>query len=182
MRADEIIITVSGLHGVGKTVYSEAISEKFGLTTHSSGEFFRRKAEEMGLTLRELSALADKDEKIDLEIDGYAKREGMKGGVVVDGLLTGWMLKDRAHVKIFLKAPLEERVRRIAEREGKSLGEAKLETLDRERLEMERFKRIYGLDLNDLSIYNVVLDTSLLSLEHIKRVLFEIIEGYLKTH
>ncbi len=182
MQAKEVIITISGLHGVGKSVYSKAISKKFCLVRYSSGELFRRKAEEMGLTLEELSALAADDERIDLEIDEYASEKGKEGGVVIDGLLSGWMLRDHAHIRFFLSAPLEERIRRIAERESKNFEEAKEETLRRERYERERFKRLYGMDLSDFSPYNVILDTTLMDIPSTQQVLFRIVEGYLVSH
>ncbi|NIM44614.1 MAG: cytidylate kinase, partial [Nitrososphaeria archaeon] len=56
----------------------------------------------MGLTLEEFSALAADDERIDLEIDEYASEKGKEGGVVIDGLLSGWMLRDQAHIRFFL--------------------------------------------------------------------------------
>ncbi|NIM45041.1 MAG: cytidylate kinase, partial [Nitrososphaeria archaeon] len=100
----------------------------------------------------------------------------------IDGLLSGWMLRDHAHIRFFLSAPLEERIRRIAERESKNFEEAKEETLRRERYERERFKRLYGMDLSDFSPYNVILNTTLMDIPSTQQVLFRIVEGYLVSH
>ncbi|RLG61077.1 cytidylate kinase [Candidatus Geothermarchaeota archaeon] len=182
MRPEDLIITISGWHGVGKSVYSKAIAKKFKLRRLSAGGIFRRIAKERGLTIEELSELALKTKKIDKEIDSYVIREAKKGGVVVDALLSGWLLKDVAHIRIFLTAPFEERVRRIAERDGKSFEEAFRETKLRESSEKKRFREYYGINLDDLSVYNFLIDTTLGDVESIKEVIYKLVEGYMKTH
>jgi len=182
MNTKKLIITISGPHGVGKSVYSRALARKFGLRLLSAGLIFRKMAQERGLSLEGFSKIAAEDESIDRQIDEYIVREARKGGVVVDSLLSGWMLKDIAHIRIYLKAPFSERVRRIAERDKKSFEEAYRETMIREKVEKERFKRYYNIDIEDLSVYNVVIDTTIGDIETIKNVLIRLVESYLKTH
>jgi len=182
MRREDIIITISGAHGTGKSLYAREVAERFNLRLITAGKIFRERAEEMGLSLEEFNRLAGRDERIDKEIDSWMVEEARKGEVVADGRLTGWLLKDVAHLRICLTAPLEERVRRIAERDGVSLEEARKETLAREAYERERFIHYYNIDIEDLSPYNIILDTSLADIETMKGVILSLVEGYLKTH
>ena len=170
-----LVITVSGLHGSGTSTQARRLAESLGLRYVSAGLLFRRIAEERGLTLEELSRLAEESPELDRMIDERTREEARRGGVVIDATLAGWMAED-ADLKIFLTAPLEERVRRIARREGLSLEEAMRETLKRERSERERFKRYYGIDINDLSIYDVVLNTALFKPDATARILRGIVE------
>jgi len=174
-RRRGLVITVSGLHGSGTSTQARRLAESLGLRYISAGLLFRRIAEERGLTLEELSRLAEESPELDRMIDERTKEEARRGGVVIDATLAGWMAED-ADLKIFLTAPLEERVRRIARREGLSLEEAMRETLKRERSERERFKRYYGIDINDLSIYDVVLNTALFKPDVTARILRGIVE------
>ncbi len=181
MKRDEIIITISGPHGTGKSLHSKELSRRFGLRLISSGKNFREKAARLGLSLDELSDLAGKDRSIDIELDSNVVKEAKKG-VVVDGLLTGWLLRNEAHIRIYLTAPLEERIRRIAVRDGRSMKDARRETLKREGAERERFKFYYNIDVDDLSVYNVILNTSLVEIGSMKRILRELVDGYMRSH
>lgn len=175
----KIVITVSGLHGVGKSVYARKIAERYGLRYVSSGMLFRRYAEERGLSLKELTDIAGRDRSLDEYIDRAIVEEAEKGDVVADGLLTGWMLRDKADIKFWFKARDDVRFRRIAERDGIPLEKAIEETKYREASEVERFKRYYNIDLNDLSIYDYVIDTSFLSIDDVLAIVFRVIDSYL---
>jgi len=90
--------------------------------------------------------------------------------VLIDARLAGWMAK-RADLKILLTAPLEVRVRRIARRERRSYRSVLRETVERERSEARRFRRFYGIDVNDRSPFDLVLNTERLSPREMARVL-----------
>jgi len=176
-----VVITFSGLHGAGKSTYAKDIAESFNLRYVSAGDLFRRRALERGLTIAGLTDLAAGDSSIDKELDERTLREAEKGSVVLDGQLAGWMAKEFADIRIYLKAPLDVRVARLALRDGLSLEEARSEMLHREAEERERYKSLYGIDVNDTLIYEVILDTRFLGLEPIKGVLRTIVREYIST-
>jgi cytidylate kinase len=157
-----VVITIAGLHGTGKTTYAAALAEYLGLRMISAGRLFRQIADERRLTLEELSIVASKDSTIDKEIDGRMLSETQKGNVVLDGLLSAWIARSYAGMRIYLVAPEEIRIRRIARRERIPFETAKRETLTREEMERERFKRLYGFDIDSLDIYDLVMNTALL--------------------
>lgn len=176
-----VVITISGLHGTGKSTYAKALSEEFGLRHVSAGALFRRIASERGVSVEELSHIAESDLEIDLLIDERTKREAAKDSVVLDGLLAGWMAKNHADLKIYLKAPKKVRMDRIAEREGIPYETSRKSTLLRERMSRRRFKKSYGVDINDTSIYDLIINTGLLSLKSNLEVIKIFVQEYISS-
>jgi cytidylate kinase len=172
-----LVIAVSGLHGSGRSTHAKRLADAFGLRYVSSGTIFRQMAEERGLTLEEMSRLTESDPELDKLIDERAREESRRGGVVVDATLSGWMCVE-PDLRIFLTTSIEARVRRIAEREGVSPEEARRETEARAESERERFRAYYGVDIGDLSIYDVVLNTDLFDPEGTARILKRVVEEY----
>jgi len=173
------IIAIGGLHGIGKSTVAKALAKHFKLRYISAGEAFRRMAKRKTLTLQEFSKLADEDPSIDLEIDNFIKKEAEKGDAIAEGQLAPWMLKDVADMKILLTAPEKVRIKRIARREKISLDEAKKRTAIREKIEKERYEKHYNIDVSDVSIYDLIFDTSLLRKEETIKTLEAMIKGYL---
>ncbi len=159
------VIVISGPAGSGKTTYALKLAEKYGLRYFSAGQLFRKIARERGLTLSELSKIAEKDYSIDLEIDRRTLEEALKGNIVIDGHLTAWVVKEVADLRIYVTAPLMVRVRRIAERDGISLREAFYETVTREFSQRRRFLEIYGVDVANISWFDLVINTEKFSIE-----------------
>jgi cytidylate kinase len=157
-----LLIAISGDHGAGKSTVARELARRLGLGYLSAGEIFRRMAEEKGMNLEEFSEYVEKHPEVDREID--RRLAEAEGEVVVEGRLAGWMVRG-ADLRVLLTAPLEVRVRRIAEREGRRVEEVGRETLARERSERKRFKELYGIDMDDLSVFDLVINTSRLEVE-----------------
>ncbi|MGC8850262.1 MAG: (d)CMP kinase [Candidatus Bathyarchaeia archaeon] len=171
---------MGGLHGTGKTTYAESLAQSFSLRHVSAGAAFRKLAEDEGLTLSELACRAETDPSIDRRIDEAVRREAEIGSVVVDGQLAAWMAGDYADLKIYLTAPERVRFERIALRDGLTLQEAERQTRIREEREAHRFRELYGIDVKDLSVYHLIVDTSLLSLEDTMKTLKNIVSDYIQ--
>ncbi|TET14185.1 MAG: cytidylate kinase [Candidatus Thorarchaeota archaeon] len=174
------VITISGLHGTGKSSVADIVAKRFGLKRVSAGVIFRELAKKRGLTLEEFSIVAEDDESIDRELDALLKTTAMKGNVLLDGQLAGWMAGDYANFKILLTASVDARVKRIAERDEVSLEHARRETLNREKSERERYLEFYGVDISDQSIYDLVLNTEKYDLQGVIKVLTTAIETFLE--
>ena len=151
---------MSGPHGTGKSTYAKGLAKALGLRYVSAGELFRQLAKEKKMSLEAFSNLAAKDPAIDKMIDERTKAEARKGSVVIDAQLGAWMAKDLSNVRLLLVAPDEIRFKRIAERDGTSLEHATRETMAREQIQKERYKKYYEIDVDDLSIYDLKIDTS----------------------
>jgi CMP/dCMP kinase len=168
-----MIITVSGPHGTGKSTYAARLAKALSIRHVSAGVLFRKIAKERRLSLEELGKLALRDASIDRLVDERTIREAKAGDVVVDGQLAGWMLKDRADLRIYPTAPEAIRLGRIAARDKVALRAARSQTRQREAIQRERYLHHYGFQIDDASIYQLVLDTSLGSIGDIERVLID---------
>mgnify|MGYP001055841522 CR=1 FL=1 len=170
-----LVITISGLHGTGKSTYAKELAKEFGLRYISAGIIFRQIAAERGVTLEELSRIAVKDKRIDRLIDKQTVDEARKGSAVLDGHLAGWMAREYADIKIFLTAPTNIRAQRIAKRDNLSTKEAARQLLTIERIERGRWKKFYKIDPSSNQIYDIVINTGLFSLDCTLKILKEII-------
>ncbi|MBS7651603.1 MAG: AAA family ATPase [Candidatus Bathyarchaeia archaeon] len=176
-RRGSLVIAIGGLHGTGKSTHARRLARALGLRYVSAGLLFRRLAEERGVSLEELSRSAEEDPDIDRLIDGMTREEARRGGVVIDGALSAWMAEE-ADIKILLTSPLEARIERIAARDGLTIEEARRRTLSREEMERGRFKKLYGIDVLDTSIYDIVINTELFDAEGTARILKKIVHEY----
>jgi cytidylate kinase len=166
-----MIITVSGPHGTGKSTYAARLAEALRIRHVSAGALFRRIAKEKRISLEELGKKALEDSSIDKLVDEQTIAEAEKGNVVVDGQLAGWILRDRSDLRIYLTAPEDVRLGRIAKRDKVTLQEARVQTEQRESVQRERYLRHYGFRVEDRSIYHLVLDTSLGPIDDTAKVL-----------
>lgn len=154
-------ITVSGLPGSGTTSLSRHLAERHGFTMISAGEVFRQLAKEHSMELAEFGRLAEKDPSIDKMIDARQKQLAKeRDNIIVEGRLSGWMVED-AGLKIWLFAPIGCRVGRIVARDSVADNEtAEKITLERERCEAGRYRDYYNIDISDLSIYHLILNSA----------------------
>lgn len=175
-----IVIAVSGPPGSGKTTLAQNLARILGLRYFSTGAIFRRLAKEKGIPLEELSRIAETDYSIDRYIDSQAINEARKGRVVLDGHLTAWIARDYADLLIYVTAPLEIRIQRIAERENRPFQEVLRETLIREKSEKKRYKDIYGIDVNDLSIFDLIINNKRLNSQETLNIALEAVKQVVK--
>lgn len=164
-----MIITISGPPGSGKSTLSRILSARMGMELISIGDIFRKQAEQRCMSLEEFGLLAKSDEGIDSKLDEEQKRIAeVKDNIVLEGRLSGFLVD--ADLKVWLKAPAGVRAERIAKRENKSVSSATLEILEREQCERERYLKYYNIDIKDLSIYDLVIDSSKWSPEEIGEI------------
>ncbi|MBN1801378.1 MAG: AAA family ATPase [Candidatus Lokiarchaeota archaeon] len=166
-----MIITISGLHGTGKSTVGKRIAKSLGLRYYSTGQAFRDLAMDHEMTLEEFTAHAENNPKIDKELDEKIVELAKEGNIVIDSQLSGYILETKADFKILLACPIETRVKRMADRDKTSYEEKFKETTLRETSEKERFKELYGIDLGDTikarEIHDLVLETENMTIEEI---------------
>ena len=176
-----MIITISGFHGTGKSTLAEAIAKEFSLRYVSAGKFFREMAKKRQMSVKEYTDYVDQHPEIDQMIDDRTINEAKKGDVVLEGLLVAWMTRDFSTINFLLFTDEQTRMNRIAFRDETTYEDAKNETLKREKRAIDRFKRLYNTNLNDYSIYDIILNTALWSEESMIRAGITLIKEYLKS-
>jgi len=181
-----MIVTISGNLGSGKTTIAKAIAKKFNLKHYSAGDFMRNMAEERGVTLLELSKTAEQDPAVDREIDERNKLLAEKeDNFVIDSRLAWYFIPKS--FKIYLKCDVAEAAKRIFPRKQKGDDEnITLKTTAenirrRERSEIERYKDYYGIDLQDESNYDFVLDTTNRKKEDVIKEVLNRLEEQIKS-
>ncbi len=168
-----LIITVSGMGGSGKSMVVKFILERLELRHFSAGQVFRELASEKDISIEEFSKTRDK--RVDHALEKRILSEGLKGNVVLDGRLAGWALGKWADLRIFVTCSLKKRAERVAKRERVSKDEMAKRLEERDLADKHRYGKIYGIDLNDMSIYHKVIDNSG-SLDELKKQVLDAIE------
>jgi len=153
-------ITVSGLPGSGTTSLSRYLSDHYGFLMISAGDVFRQLAKEHNMDLAEFGRLAQENPAFDTMIDARQKEIAeQQDNIIVEGRLSGWMVKD-ADLRIWLCAPIGCRIQRIVFRDQVADEKtAEHITLEREKCEAARYHSYYNIDISDLSIYQIILNS-----------------------
>ena len=175
-----LVIAISGLHGSGRSTQAKRLSEVLNLRYFSTGAVFRNRAKELGINLEEMNRVASENSEFDQYLDNKAKEESIKGNVVIDATLSAWMA-DNPDLKIFLTASFHERVKRIADREKISYKDAEKETKIREELECKRYLEFYGVDIKDLTKYDIIINTSSFNVNTTANILKNVVLTYMNS-
>jgi cytidylate kinase len=174
-----MLLTVSGPPGSGKSTVAKAISIEFDMEYISGGVVFRGIAEDRGISVGELNKIAESDDSIDRDMDQNIEKIAQTlDDAVIESRLAGWMAGENADIRIWIDAPIEIRSERIFKREGGSVEKILRETAEREMSEKKRYKEYYGIDFEDLSIYDCVVDTDNKDAETVIKIVTEFINKF----
>lgn len=150
-------IAISGKSGCGNTTVSTLLAKKTGFPMVNFT--FRQMAQERGVDFWTFCEMAEKDDNIDRELDERMVKMAMQTeNSILGSRLAIWNMQE-ADLKVYLTASDEERARRITKREGGTIEEQLEITRRRDTNDTERYKRIYGIDNNDTSVADLVIDT-----------------------
>lgn len=181
------IITICGVLGSGKSTAAKRVASVLGYEHFSGGDFMRAMAKDKGISLAELSMLAETDPEIDKEIDRRQKEfMDSHDNFVIDSRL-GWYWAPDSF-KVFLTVDPDISASRVfadlsakkAERAEEVMGELPtIEALKEKqaaRLESERqrYEDYYGIkDHFDPSHFDLVVDTALHDIPTVERLILE---------
>ncbi len=180
-----MIVTLSGLPGSGKSTIARLLADKLRLKHYSTGDYMRKMAGDRHLTLAQLGQQAEKDKKIDEELDSWQIKLGLtEDNFIIDGRLSFHFIP--RSIKVFLSAEIEERAKRIMkdvkfklrkEEQFKDLDAAVKGIKERESCESKRFLQYYQTDPYDQKNYDFVIDTTLISAEQAVDMIQEFVES-----
>ncbi|MDG6224423.1 MAG: cytidylate kinase family protein [Candidatus Thermoplasmatota archaeon] len=170
-----MIITIGGPPGSGKSTVARMLKERISLRYVYAGEIFRYEGRKRGMDLLELSRRCKEDPDLDHELDMRMIDEAKKGNAILEGRMIGPLCAKEGipSTRIYITASPEIRVQRSRERDGGSIEKVKEEMVERERLEIERYVRHYGIDPSDPKWYDIVIDSSEISADAVLSILIE---------
>lgn len=175
----DMLLTVSGPPGSGKSTTAAALAAAFDLEHISGGDIFRQLAAERDMSAVEFNKLAEEDDQIDRDLDRRLRSIAVeRDGVLLESRLAGWLAGDEADLRFWLDAPVDVRADRIADREDKSAEIAREETVTREQSEAHRYAEYYDIDITDLSIYDIALNTARWGPEEVTAICTAAVEAY----
>jgi cytidylate kinase len=174
-----MLLTVSGPPGSGKSTTAELLADAFDLDHVSGGDIFRDLADERGYTPLEFNKLAEENDEIDRDLDRRLREIAVDADdLVLESRLAGWLAGAQADFRFWLDAPARVRGERIAEREEKDPVRATEETKAREASEAQRYEEYYGIDIRDLTIYDLSVNTARWEPDAVLDMLVTAVERY----
>lgn len=151
-------ITVGGPPGSGKSTFAKLLAMELGLEYLSAGKVFREMAAQMGMDLEEFSRLAEANHDMDRKIEDMQTKMARGRDIVVDSRLGAWVIND-PDLRVCLTAGLSERARRVAERDEISKEQAIRLVSQRQESEKRRYLEIYGINIADMEVYDLVVNS-----------------------
>lgn len=175
------IITIAGKLGSGKSSTAKMVASILNYKHYSTGDFMREIAYKRGLSLADLSILAENDPSIDKELDDRNLEIGKMGNIVLDSRLGFHFIPES--FKVFLELDsltasvriLEDKLNnpnRNTEATGSFDTIEIIEKKINERLKSERkrYKDLYNIDDHTAhSNFDLVINTKEIPLEEVSK-------------
>jgi predicted cytidylate kinase len=179
-----MIVAVGGPPGSGKTTVAERFARSHAYALVSAGLKFRQMAKDRGMDLEAFGKAAERDPEIDRSLDHAVleeilRQDSVGRDVIVDGRIQAHLLAARRVpcLKVLIDAPLAVRAQRVAGREKKDTKAAEREISTREQSERIRYKALYGIDLADTSVFELIIDSSDKTPDQIVELVWSRVEG-----
>ena len=177
------IISITGDLGSGKSTVSKLLCERLNYDHVYTGKIQRALAQKYNMTTLELNKYAETHPDIDEEIDSIFKSLNDSTDLIVDSRLA-WFFIPKSF-KVFLKTNVIVSANRISndnkrENEGYSSKEEAIDKINaRKASENKRYMELYGADCNDLSQFNLVIDTSFITPEKVVTIILAEYDSWL---
>lgn len=180
-----MVIIIFGFSGAGKSTLADKLGKSLGLrVVHPSSivrSLLQRKPvdlikTEAGINFWEstegvalFKSRLNEKQPIDLIGDEMLLKELEKGNVVMDSWTMPWLFKGEA-VRIFLKAPHEVRMRRVAKRSGVSVRQASRVVRMKDEGTRRMYRRVRGFDMKkNLGVFDIVMNVTSASADEVFR-------------
>ena len=160
------IIALSGDLAAGKGTVSELLIKDLNYGIYRNGAYARKLAADMGLSITSFNEYLANHPEIDIQIEKsaaeYAKDHD---NFIIDARL-GWYAVPESF-KVYLRVDIDEAARRaFADQKRKNtesfatVEEQKQDMIKRFNLENERYWNLYQVHKEDMSNYDLVVDTT----------------------
>jgi CMP/dCMP kinase len=154
------VVTIGGPPGSGKSTAGRLVAERLRLGYRSAGELFRAEGRRRGMDVEAFGQYAEAHPEVDRGLDD-AMQALATPGHLLEGRIQGALCRRNGvpvHY-VVITATEDERVRRVARRDGQSLAEARVRVERREASERDRYRRLYAIDL-DREVPDLTVDST----------------------
>ncbi len=139
------LIAISGKSGCGNSTVSRLVAEELGYQMVNFT--FRSLARARGAAFEAIRRRAEVDDSVDREVDRHQVELALVRDSVLGSRLAIWMAP-YADLRVYLYADSRIRSQRVWKREGGPFSAAQAHTEERDRLDRDRYLRIYGIDID----------------------------------
>jgi len=157
-----LLVTISGLPGSGTSTVAKLVARRLDIEHVDGGTVFRALAAEQGLDVRAFSSVAESNPDIDVELDTRLAAIARAGNVVLESRLAAWIARNEGvpATTVWIDGDEMVRAERVAQRENTDPARALEANRTREASEHLRYEALYGIDLDDRSVYTLVIDAT----------------------
>lgn len=177
------IITIAGDLASGKSRITDLLQKSLNYEIYRNGEYVRKLAREKGMDITSFNEYLNSHPEIDQAIEKSAAMYAEEhDNLIVDARLGWYAIPDS--FKVYLRVDIDVAAQRAFNDEKRketerfeTVEEQKQDMIKRFNSENERFFKLYGIHKEDMSNYDLVIDTTNLTPEEVAE---EIIQKYKK--
>jgi len=177
MKNKKNIISLAGDLAAGKGTVSDILIKELQYGIYRNGEYVRKLAKEMNLNITSFNEYLAGHPEIDIQIEKsaaeYAKNHD---NFIIDARL-GWYVVPESF-KVYLKVDINEAAKRAFEDEKRknvesfsTVEEHKQDLIRRFNLENERYWNLYHVHKEDMSNYDLVVDTTNITAQEVAEII-----------
>ena len=181
------IISMAGDLGSGKTTVTNIIMEKLSYPIHRNGEYFRKLAVDMGMSVTEFNEYVKSHPEIDNQIENSARKAADENEELIIDARLGWYAVPESF-KVYLTVDINEAAKRAFYDPNRKKSES-FETLEEQKadiekrfaLENERYFNLYGVHKEDKSNYDFIIDTTNITQDEVAMIIINAYEKWLNS-
>ena len=173
------IISLSGDLASGKGTVSNILTADLNYGIYRNGEYFRKLAKEMGMDVTSFNVYVKEHPEIDRQIENSAAEYAKQNDNFVIDARLGWYAVPESF-KVYLKVDLDISAQRAFYDEKRkstekfnTVEEQKQDIIRRYNYENERYWNLYQIRKNDMSNYDLVVDTTDKTPEEVAKIIEE---------
>lgn len=160
------IISLAGDLASGKGTVSEILMKDLQYGIYRNGEYFRKLAKEMNMDVTEFNKYVEKHPEIDKKIENSAAEYAKNHDCFIIDARLGWYAVPESF-KVYLKVDIDVAAKRAFGDEKRkttenfaTVEEQKRDMIKRYNIENERYWQLYKVRKDDMSNYDLVIDTT----------------------
>lgn len=180
------IISLTGDLAAGKSRVTDLLQKELGYSIYRNGERFRALALEMGMSVTEFNKYVETHPEIDKKLESEATKYAETNQDFIIDARMGWYSVPESF-KVYLKVDRDVGAQRAFGDEKRkrtenfnTVEEYKNDMIKRANLEVERYFNLYGVRKDDMSNYDLVVDTTCLTIEEVKQTILDEYDKWLK--